>query len=923
MPLRGASHGGCQTKKIESNSKQYGRIIGKRFLIGGLHVSKSSLLNNRMIQYSHKELDDIYFDLGTSPNGLSLEQIEVMQKTYGENSIVGNKSDTILYRLRRAFINPFTIILFLLVIVSLVTDILLPSSLSNNITTAILISIMILISGTIRLIQEMKSKKASDRLDRLINTPIHVKREGVIINVPADKLVVGDYIYLSAGDFIPADIRLTKTSDLFVSQAAITGESGILEKNSDKHDYTEQMAFSQYKNLVYMGTTVVSGKGEGIVLAVGKDTLYGNFVKPNAQTSTGFEKGARSIAWVMIRFMAILIPVVFIITGITKGNWLESFLFSLSIAVGLTPEMLPMVITACLANGSISMSKKQTIIRDINAMQGFGSMDVLCMDKTGTLTNNSILLEYYIDVLGNESNTVLDLAYLNSLYHTGIKNPIDDAILHCQTMPERGAYYKRLAEQFHKLDEIPFDYDRNYVSTLVTDDFGTHYLIMKGDIDQVYSKCSFVEYQGNLLPITEDGRNSVADVIDEMLEDGMKVIAVAKKELSLDNLTVLDESDMILLGYLVFFNAPKKSAAQSITKLINLQVKPKILTGDHAQIALSVCRRVGIESDQILTGTSLNNLSDLELRQIVEETNVFAELTPSQKVRVLTALQENGHTVGFLGDGMNDIPAMCEADVSISVDTAVDATKDIADVILLQKDLNVLEEGILEGRKTFANMQKYIKITASSNFGNIFSIVCASAFLPFLPMTAIQILVLNLLYDTLCIVLPWDQVDEEDICSPKEWSGKRLGKFMRFFGPISSIFDIITFLFLYFVLCPSLCGGLLFTQLTDPAMKLQYISLFQTGWFLESMWTQVLIIHMLRTKKIPFLQSKASIHVQLITIFGIILISGLTFTRVASFFGLMILPAWYFLFLLVIVISYMLLTTAVKRIYIKKYNELI
>ncbi|WP_312101789.1 magnesium-translocating P-type ATPase [Lachnoclostridium sp.] len=885
-------------------------------------MNKSSLLNNRMIQYAHKDLDDVYYDLGTSPNGLSIEQIEVMQKTYGENSI-GSKSDTILFRLRRAFINPFTIILFVLAMVSLVTDFFLPSNFSKNITTAIIISVMILISGTIRLIQEMKSKNASDRLDRLINTSIHVKREGVIINVPAKKLVVGDYIYLSAGDFIPADIRLTSTSDLFVSQAAITGESAILEKNSDKHDYTEQMAFSQYKNLTYMGATVISGKGEGIVLAVGKDTLYGNFVKPNAQASTSFEKGANSIAWVMIRFMAILIPVVFVVTGITKGNWLESFLFSLSIAVGLTPEMLPMVITTCLANGSIQMSKKQTIIRDINAMQGFGSMDVLCMDKTGTLTNDSILLEYYIDVLGNESNTVLDLAYLNSLYHSGIKNPIDEAILRCETMPEKQAYYKSLAEQYLKLDEIPFDYNRKYVSTLVTDDFGKHFLIMKGDIDQVYSKCSFVEYQGNLLPITEDGRNSIAAVIDEMLEDGMKVIAVARKELDLNNVTVLDESDMILLGYLVFFNAPKKSAAQSITKLKNLQVKPKILTGDHAQIALSICRRVGIESDQILTGSNLNNLSDLELRQTVEQTNVFAELTPSQKVRVLTALQENGHTVGFLGDGMNDIPAMCEADVSISVDTAVDAAKDIADVILLQKDLNVLEEGILEGRKTFANMQKYIKVTASSNFGNIFSIVCASAFLPFLPMTAIQILILNLLYDTLCIVLPWDQVDEEDISSPREWSGKRLGKFMRFFGPISSIFDIITFLFLYFILCPSLSGGLLFTQLTDPVTKLQYISLFQTGWFLESMWTQVLIIHMLRTKKIPFLQSKASTPVQLITVFGIILISGLTFTRVAGLLGLMMLPAWYFLFLLAIVISYMLLTTAAKHFYIKKYHELI
>lgn len=887
-------------------------------------MNKASLLNNRMKKYAHSDTAALYNDLGITRNGLRLEQVEVMKKKYGDNNIVARKSDTIGFRLRRAFINPFTVILFVLAIVSLVTDVWYTDDLHKTATTVIIISVMILVSGVVRFIQELRSKHAYDQLDRLVHTHINVKRDGVIIKIPAEDLAVGDCVYLSAGDRVPADIRLTNTMDLFVSQSAITGESGILEKNSGKYDYTEQMAFSQYENLVFMGTTVISGKGEGVVLAVGKETLYGNFIQPNALTSNTFVKGANSIAWILLRFMVILVPIVFVVSGITKGNWVESFLFALSVAVGLTPEMLPMVITACLAKGSISMSKKQTIIKDINAMQGFGSMDVLCMDKTGTLTNVNIILEYYMDILGNESEEALRLAYLNSLYHSGVKNPIDTAILECRNMPGKNEYYEALAGQYHKADEIPFDYSRKYVSTLIADDHGNHQLVMKGDVEAVFSRCAFVEYQGTVKPISEDGRSSVAAVVDEMLEDGMKVIAVARKDLGNQNMASLsDESGMTLVGYLAFFDAPKKSVAQSIAKLKSLQVKAKILTGDHQQIALSICSRIGIASENMLTGADLNHLSDLELRLVVEKTDVFAELTPSQKVRIVTALQENGHTVGFLGDGMNDIPAICEADVGISVDTAVDAAKDMAGVILLQKDLNVLEEGILEGRKTFANMSKYIKITASSNFGNILSIVCASAFLPFLPLVAVQLLLLNLLYDILCIVLPWDHVDQEVFSSPREWSGKTLGRFMRFFGPISSIFDGITFLFLYFVLCPALTGGLLYTQLTDPVMQFRYIALFQTGWFLESMWTQVLILHMLRTQKIPFLQSRPSASVMLITVIGILLFTGLTFTPMVNVLGLTVLPLWYFGFLLVVVASYMLLTTVLKRIYIAKYGELI
>ena len=887
-------------------------------------MSKTTLLDSRIKKYAYREASEIYRDIGASPDGLSSEQVETMRERYGTNSFTERNNDTTAHRLRRAFINPFNVILFVLGIVSLVTDVILASNFARNATTAIIIFSMILISGVIRLIQELRAKNAAEQLDRLIHESITVKRGGELMEIPAEELVVGDLVLFSAGDRVPADIRLIKVTDLFISQAAITGESAILEKSSRRLSYGSQETLTQLENLAFMATTVISGKGEGIVLAVGKDTLYGSFTKIDSDDKNFFKKGANSIAWVMLRFMAVLVPTVFVVLGISGGKWLEAFAFALSVAVGLMPEMLPMVITACLAKGSLAMSKKQTIIKDINAMQGFGSMDVLCMDKTGTLTNESILLEYYMDILGNENTEVLDLAFLNSIYHSGVRNPIDNAILACQTMPGCETHYTDLLARYQKTDEIPFDYTRKFVSTLVTDESGESQLIMKGDISHIVARCIHVEYRGEILPIEKGGMQSVSSVVDDMLQDGMKVIAIARKNVGQQNqITPADEKDMILMGYLAFFDAPKKTAKESVAALKKLKVSPKILTGDQAAIAVSVCRRVGISAETVLTGAKLDEMTDSELSTAVEEIHVFAELTPGQKVRLVSALRENGHTVGFLGDGINDIPALNEANVGISVDTAVDAAKDAADVVLLQKDLNVLEQGILEGRKTFTNMLKYIKITASSNFGNIFAIVCASAFLPFLPMTSVQLLLLNLLYDILCIVLPWDNVDEEETMSPRDWSGKTLGRFMMSFGPISSLFDIATFLFLYYFLCPMLCGGATYLNLTDPALQLQYVSLFQTGWFLESMWTQVLILHFLRTHKVPFVQSRPSASVICITLAGVFAFTAITFTSGASLFGLTKLPFWYFVFLLIVALVYMLLTTVAKYFYQKKYHELI
>ena len=887
-------------------------------------MSKATLMDCCIKKYAYKEISQIYRELGASPDGLSQTQIESMREMYGVNSFSGRKNDTMLPRLRRAFINPFNIILLVLGMISLATDVILASDFARNATTAVIIFSMILISGTIRLIQEIRAKNASKQLNRLIHESITVRREGELREIPAEELVVGDIVLLSAGDRVPADIRLTKVSDLFISQAAITGESAILEKNAQVSSYSNPESLPQLENLAFMATTVISGKGEGIVLAVGKDTLYGSFVKEDPDEKQSFQKGANSIAWVMLRFIAVLIPVVFILLKITGGKWLESFAFALSVAVGLMPEMLPMVITACLAGGSLSMSRKQTIIKDINAMQGFGSMDVLCMDKTGTLTNESILLEYYMDVLGNESDQVLDFAFLNSSYHSGVCNPIDNAILACQTMPGHEQHFADLLTHYQKEDEIPFDYSRKFVSTLVTDKNGDCQLIVKGNISQIVARCSHVEFRGEILPMEKNGMESVASVVDEMLQDGMKVIAVARKKIEKQSQIIpADEKDLILMGYLAFFDAPKKTAKTSVEALKRLKVTPKILTGDQADVAASICKRVGIPSEIILTGAELDQMTDAELNEAVEKIHVFAELTPGQKVRLVSALRQNGRTVGFLGDGINDIPALCESNVGISVDTAVDAAKDAADVVLLQKDLGVLEQGILEGRKTFTNMLKYIKITASSNFGNIFSIVCASAFLPFLPMTSLQILLLNLLYDVLCIILPWDNVDEEDTLSPRDWSGKTLGRFMLFFGPISSLFDVVTFLFLYYILCPMLCGGATYLNIADPVIQSQYVALFQTGWFLESMWTQVLILHFLRTRKIPFVQSSPSVPVICTTFAGIIVFTGITFTRSAAVFGLTRLPIRYFGFLFAVALLYMLLTTVVKTLYQKKYHELI
>ena len=871
-------------------------------------MPKTTLIDCCIKKYAYREVSQIYQELEISGEGLSQSQVELMREKYGVNSFSQRRNDTMLRLLRRAFINPFNIILLVLGIISLATDVVLVSNFARNATTAVIIFSMILISGTIRLVQELRAKNASKQLNRLIHESITVRRAGEVKEIPAEELVVGDIVLLVAGDRVPADLRLTKVSDLFLSQAAITGESAILEKNAQALSYSNSESLTQLENLAFMATTVISGKGEGIVLAVGKDTLYGSFTKEDPDEKQSFQKGANSIAWVMLRFIAVLIPIVFILLQITGGRWLESFAFALSVAVGLMPEMLPMVITACLARGSLSMSKKQTIIKDINAMQGFGSMDVLCMDKTGTLTNESILLEYYMDVLGNESGQVLDFAFLNSAFHSGVCNPIDNAILACQTMPGHEQHFSDLLMRYQKEDEIPFDYIRKKMSVVVKHD--DHYrIITKGALEEILKSCTSVKIDSENKPLTQELIENINQNAMSLARQGMQVIALASKReyRGKDIFSSDDEKDMTFIGFVAFLDPPKKDVKSTIKKLKKYGITTKILTGDNQYATENICNLVGIPNEKILIGTDVDKLSDEELAKEVENVNVFARMNPLQKERIIKTLKNNGHVVGYMGDGVNDAPSLHNADVGICVNTATDIAKEASDIILLEKNLNVIFNGVIEGRKVYGNIIKYMKMALSSDFGDVFSIFIASIFLPFLPLLPIQMLIQDFLYDFSQIAIPYDNVDEEFLIKPKKWDTKGLGTFMNVMGPVSSIIDVLAFLAFWFILGYNSVASETY---------------FQTAWFIECLISETLIIHFVRTSKIPFIESKASpmlTKLTLVTIIGTIL-TPILLHNISSF-HFEILPFSYYLIVLALTALYVVLVQFVKKIYIKKVGE--
>jgi len=808
-----------------------------------------------------------------------------------------------------------------------------------NYATVIIIVAMVMLSGILRFVQETRSGNAAESLLKMIKTTTNVKRQGKENEeIPLEDVVVGDIVHLAAGDMIPADIRIIRAKDLFVSQSALTGESVTVEKVADVQKGADSL--TELPNLAFMGTNVVSGSASGVVIATGDDTIFGEMAKTigDKHVQTSFEKGVNSVSWLLIRFMFVMVPIVLFINGFTKGDWMQAVLFALSVAVGLTPEMLPMIVTTCLAKGAVAMSREKTIIKNLNSIQNLGSMDILCTDKTGTLTQDRVVLQYHLNIQGEEDTRVLRHAFLNSYYQTGLKNLMDISIIDRTHEEEETIEALRdLTERYTKVDEIPFDFERRRMSVVVenkaatitaTGDNPAHgktQVITKGAVEEMLEVCTFAEYEGEVVPLTDEMRSIVLNKVDELNEDGFRVIAVAQKTnpSPVGAFSPADESEMVLMGYLAFLDPPKESTVAAIKALSENGVKVKILTGDNDKVTRNVCKQVGIPVKQILLGSDLDNMEDDELGKVAEKVSVFAKLSPQQKARVITVLRDRGHDVGYMGDGINDAAAMKASDVGISVDTAVDIAKESADVILLEKDLMVLEKGIIEGRKTYANMIKYIKITASSNFGNMFSVLVASAFLPFLPMLPIHLLILNLIYDFSCSAIPWDNVDKEFLAAPRKWDASSISRFMLWIGPTSSVFDITTYTLLYFLICPAVTGGQMYHQITDQTTQALFIAVFHAGWFVESMWTQTFVIHMLRTPKIPFIHSRASFPLTIISFAGIAALTAIPFTAIGKTIGLAPLPLSFFPWLILTIFLYTILVTIFKKIYIKKYGQLL
>ena len=868
-----------------------------------------------MLWISAMEEAEIYEVLNTSPEGISGAQTEKLRERYGENRITRGKKISLAGRLKSAFVNPFSLILCALALVSLFTEVIWAKPGEKNPASVVIIAGMVLVSGVLRLVQETRSGNAAARLSGMLRTRTCVERlESGRQELPLEELVVGDVIHLAAGDMIPADLRILEAKDLFVSQSALTGESEPVEKTGLPD--SREIPALQKRCLAFTGSSVVSGSARGVVAAVGDGTVLGGMAGRLAEkkTETSFEKGMNSVSWLLVRLMLFMVPVVLLLNGFVKGNWLHAVLFAISIAIGLTPEMLPVIVTACLARGAVSMSRHQVIVKELNAIQNLGSMDVLCTDKTGTLTQDKIVLERHLNVDGKEDDRILRHAFLNSWHQTGLRNLLDRAVIErTQALMDGNPELENLEKAYTKVDEIPFDFERRRMSVVVEDRSGKRQMITKGAAEEMLQVCAYTERQGRVVPLTEKMREQVLKSVSMLNEKGLRVLGLAQRTnpSPAGVFSVEDEREMVLIGYLAFLDLPKPTTAGAVEALQSHGVDVKVLTGDNEKVARCICDMVGIPSERMLLGEELEKMTDQELRIRAEEASIFAKLSPEQKARVVEALRENGHSVGYLGDGINDSAAMKASDVGISVDNAVDIAKECAQVILLKKDLLVLEEGVLEGRRVYANMMKYIRLTAASNFGNMFSVLAASVFLPFLPMEALQILLLNMVYDLACTALPWDQVDGEELRRPAVWDAGSVEKFMFRMGPVSSIFDILTYLLLYFVVCPAACGG--GYRVLDPAGRAAFAALFQTGWFVESMWTQTLVIYVVRTGKIPFLQSRASAPVLASTLLSVGILTALPFLPFGRSFGLAALPAGYFGWLALVTAGYMAAAALVHR----------
>ena len=868
---------------------------------------------------------DVLDYLETSITGVREEQVETLRETYGENKLTKAKEVPLWKKIYESIINPFTVILLVIAVISLMTNVILAKPGEEDPTTSIIIVVLVLISGGIRFVQELKSDKAASNLSSLIVNTATVIRDEIQQEIPIEELVVGDMIKLSAGDMLPADALLLETRDFFIQQSSLTGESESIEKKAmwiPSEDETQKTVLES-ERFVFMGSNVVSGSALAVILVAGNDTMIGRIEKTlnTFDEPTSFEKEMNTISWLLIRLMLVLVPVVFVINGLTDSDWLEAGVFALSVAVGLTPEMLPMIITASLAKGAVIMAKEKVVIKKLNAIQDLGAIDILCTDKTGTLTQDEIILEYPLDIHANLDLGVLKIGYLNSYFQTGLKNLLDRAII---TRTEKESIehedLRELSTRYKKIDELPFDFERRRMSVIVKEETQEGALLVtKGALEEMLSISSYVQDGKEIYPITEEIRQNILEAVSQLNEQGLRVLGVSQKFYPNNShrFAVEDESNMILMGYLAFLDPPKPSAAPAIQALKEHGVMTKILTGDNEKVTQTVCERVGLPVDHILLGTDIEEMDDATLAIEAEKTTIFAKLSPEQKARIIRLLKANGHKVGYMGDGINDAPSLKVADVGISVDTAVDIAKEVADVILLDKDLLVLEKGLIEGRKVYANMTKYIKMTVSSNFGNIFSLLFASVFLPFLPMAPVHLIVLNLIYDLSCVALPFDNVDDDFLKEPRAWTAKSITRFMSWLGPTSSIFDIITFAVIFFGIAPMITGSS-YAESTNPAF---FLMVFQTGWFIQSMWTQTMVIYMLRSPKLPFIQSKPAFSLLVTSLFALFIVTVLPYTPLATSLKLATLNGMYFLALILITVSYMLLVTIVKKVYIKKYRE--
>lgn len=851
----------------------------------------------------------VYSYLQTTRLGLTRAEVEDRQLTYGKNEVVHEQKKNPFIVFIKTFINPFIGVLTGLAVISLVIDVLMAEPGEQEWTGVVIIAVMVVCSAILRFWQEWKANEATDSLMKMVKNTCLVKRAGSgEEELDITELVPGDIVFLAAGDMIPADLRIIESKDLFISQASLTGESEPIEKFPEvKEKQYRKGSIVELDNICYMGSTVISGAAKGIVFETGNRTFLGTIARnlTGHRATTAFDRGISKVSLLLIRFMLVMVPFVFFINGFTKGDWFEAFIFAISVAVGLTPEMLPMIVTANLSKGALSMSKKKTIVKNLNAIQNFGAMNILCTDKTGTLTCDKIILEKYINADGSndESKRILRHAYFNSYFQTGLKNLMDKAILsHVKELK-----LEHLKDAYTKVDEIPFDFIRRRMSVVIEDKQGKRQIITKGAVEEMLSICSHTEFNGEVQSLTDELKVKAQKISEEMNRKGMRVLAVAQKSYieKVGNFSVSDEKEMVLIGFLAFLDPPKPSAAEAIKQLHEYGVEVKILSGDNDIVVKAIGRQVGIDTSYSLTGPDIENMDETILKERVKTTTCFSKLTPLQKTQIISILQEQKNTVGFLGDGINDAAALRQSDIGISVDSAVDIAKESTDIILLEKDLMVLEDGVLEGRKTFGNINKYIKMTASSNFGNMFSVMFASAFLPFLPMMPIHLLIQNLLYDISQTTIPFDRMDPEFLRKPRKWDASDLKRFMIYIGPISSIFDIVTYLVMWHVFgCNS------------P----EHQSLFQSGWFIEGLLSQTLIVHMIRTRKIPFIQSRATWPVigmtTLVMVIGIVI----PFTSFGASIGLQALPLSYFPWLVGILLSYCVLTQLVKNWYIRKFS---